>query len=167
MAITVGTNCYVSLADADLFFSTHMGGGEWSASSVQAREAALVTATGIIDNDYQFIGVTISASQTLAWPRSGATYLDPQTNRLTTPNDQETPRRVVLATLELALHLIRNSDALYDGDQTFEKIKIGPIEIQDNVSNYNKVTGNTPTTRKLLSPLLVGNVNRNIWWRAN
>jgi hypothetical protein len=121
----------------------------------------------MIDEEYQFIGVTVSDPQPLAWPRDGAQYTDPKTGRLTDANDAVAPPRVVLAVQTLAEHLLRNPTLLSEGEQTFEKIKIGPIELQDSLSDFKDIPRFPPTLRKILGPLLVsGGTDRTVW-RAN
>jgi hypothetical protein len=166
MALVVGTNSYVSRTDTDTYFSDILN-SVWGSKSTAERDAALVTATGMIDNEYQFIGVSVSASQPLAWPRTGAAYAEPKTGRLTTTNDDEVPARVILAVQAQAEHLLRNPDLLSDGDQTFERIKVGPIEIEDKMSNYSKPPKFPNSVRTLLDPLLVKGSASNTWWRAN
>lgn len=67
MAITVGTDSYLSVADADTYW-TNKNNSVWSAASTAEKEAALREATQYIDSAYSFIGQQIT-SNVLAFPR--------------------------------------------------------------------------------------------------
>lgn len=175
MAITVGTNSYVSVADTDTYFTLNNLGATWPTATTGDKEKALVTATAMIDNNYQFIGVSVSASQALAWPRDGAEYMDPRTGRLTATNDtvmgagagSTVPARVVRATQELAELVLVNGGDLSESEQTFERIKIGPIELEDSSASANKESLISPLISNLLAPLINPRSSSRAWWRAN
>jgi hypothetical protein len=167
MTLIVGINSYVSVEDTDTYFELNNLGAVWPTADSSDKEKALVTATAMIDNDYQFIGVSVSDSQTLAWPRQGAVYLDPRTGRLTETNIAVIPPRVVMAVQELAEHLLVNGGNTSQSEQTFERIKIGPIELEDSSANSNQTSKEFSVIRKLLKPLLSTRASSNTWWRAN
>lgn len=167
MALTIGTNCYVSRSAADSYFSDRIQSSSWSTASDTTKDAALITASSMIDNEYQFIGQAISASQGLAWPRGGAWYHEPKTGRQVDTNWQPVPWRVAVAVQELAEHLIRNTLLLADGEQTFERIKVGSIELEDKSPDYKSQPRFPANVRSLLTPLLIIGSTSNTWWRAN
>ena len=51
--------------------------------------------------------------------------------------------------------------------QTFEKIKIGSIAIEDNSSDYVPPPLVPTTAKKFIKPLLVSAQTGGIWWRVN
>ena len=70
MAVTVGTNVYLSVAGADSYWSAR-NNSSWAAASTAAKEKALLEATQYIDGAYTFLGTLTSFTQSLAFPRSG------------------------------------------------------------------------------------------------
>ena len=62
MAITVGTNSWITLADADIYFSSHIGSAPWDALSDSEKEKYLITAYRWIYYDSAF-NVPASSSE--------------------------------------------------------------------------------------------------------
>lgn len=54
MAIAVGTNSWVTLAEADTYFSTHIGSAPWDALNDTDKEKYLITAYNWIYYDSSF-----------------------------------------------------------------------------------------------------------------
>jgi hypothetical protein len=154
MAITVGTDCYLTLVEADAYFAKRLDTDAWDALADADKEIALKAATHIIDNKYSFLGQSVSPSQALAWPREGVVYLDPRTSYLTTVGNTVYPTRLLSATCEQALHMILNPGLMSTTEQTFERIKVGPIELEDNSADYKPVPVVPSWTKELLDPLL-------------
>jgi hypothetical protein len=166
MALTVGLNCYLSLAQADAYFNDRIDSDNWDTSTPADKGAALVTATRIIDNEFRFIGQALSSSQSLAWPRAQVAYFDPRLNTVVTINSSEYPQRVRDATCEQAYHLLLNENLLDVSQQTFERIKVGPIEIEDSSSDYKAAPRINPSVNTILKPLLLRVSTSNSWsWR--
>jgi hypothetical protein len=67
MTIVVGTDTYLSLTDANTYWSNR-NNADWSAASTAAKEAALREATQYVDGAFNFIGDQI-ITNVLAWPR--------------------------------------------------------------------------------------------------
>lgn len=77
MALTVGTDSYISLADAETYATEHFIGDDkttWDAASDADKEAALRQATQYVDAKFRdrFLGHIQSTSQALEWPRAAA-----------------------------------------------------------------------------------------------
>lgn len=159
-------NSYVTTEEADDYFETRLDSGEWFNADEDDREAALSTASMIVDQN-QFIGVAVSSTQNLAWPRKGVTFFDPKLSMNIRVEENEVPFRVKQAVFETALHLLENEFLLRSGEQTFEKIKVGPIEIADSSSNFNKPSPTPNLALTILRPLLTQRRSSNSWWRAN
>jgi len=136
MTLTVNTNSYVSVADADTYFVTRIDSANWTAASTALQESALVTATALVD-DHAWIGSAVSSSQALAWPRNNAIYNDTRLGINVTFGNNVIPSQVKEAVYEQALHLVDNEDVLQGQGQTFESISIGSIAISDSDSSPN------------------------------
>lgn len=67
MTVTVGTDVYLSVADADSYWSAK-NNATWAAASNADKEKALREATQYIDGAFSFIG-TQKPDNVLAWPR--------------------------------------------------------------------------------------------------
>jgi hypothetical protein len=166
MALEERVNSYVSYDEAEEYFETRIDSAAWHNADDEDRESALVTATLIIDEN-QFIGVAVSSEQSLAWPRSGATYFDPKYGAYLTPSEEEIPQRIKLGTLELAYQLLSNENLLDQKTQTFEKISIGSITIEDTNNDVTRTSITPALTRKFIRPLLTVGSSSRAWWRAN
>lgn len=69
MTLVVGTDTYLSVANADTYWSNR-NNSVWSAATNAEKEAALREATLYIDGAFNFIGYQI-ITNVLAWPRDG------------------------------------------------------------------------------------------------
>lgn len=67
MTVTVGTDVYISVANADTYWS-NKNNSTWSAASTANKEKALREATQFIDGAFSFIG-TQNPDNVLAFPR--------------------------------------------------------------------------------------------------
>lgn len=165
MALTLNVNSYVTVNEAEDYFDTRIDAGAWHSADADDKESALVTATLILDEN-QFIGAAVSSTQSLAWPRENAEYFDTKLNLWVEIQSTEVPSRIKLAVYEMAFHLLANQDLLNNTAQTFERIKVGSIELEDNANNYVPPPFMSDIARKFIKPLLLNNNNKS-WWRAN
>jgi hypothetical protein len=166
MAVVKGNNCYVSLDEAESYFAERIDTDAWDTATAPDKEKALITATMLIDDKFIFIGAVSLATQPLSWPRMGVAYRDPQRGTYEQPDSQTVPYRVSRSVLEQALHLLLNEGILDTQPQTFEKIRIGSIQLEDSASDYKPAELVAPIVNTLLLPLLVSN-GSSMWWRAN
>ena len=160
MALTKGVNTYATLAEAGDYFVTRLDAAAWSSASPEQQEAALVTATNMLDT-LVFNGRTSGASQPLMWPRT-LRYLNPYSNRFEEVVPTEIPRRLTVATLEMAHHLL-NNDGLTDDTGRVSKVVIGELEV-DGLSQpalFPKVVMDN------ISLFLKPGSTSLKWWRAN
>lgn len=67
MAVTLGTDVYITVVAADTYWSNR-NDSVWSAGSTANKEKALREATQYIDGAFNFIG-TQKTDNVLAWPR--------------------------------------------------------------------------------------------------
>jgi hypothetical protein len=159
MALTKGVNSYVTLKEANSYFLDRIDVAAWTSANDTQKSQALVTATSMLDN-LSWIGVAVSDSQTLAFPRLGS-YFDPRLGRTVELNSAVIPSRISTATYELAYHLL-NNDGLLDDTGLVKNISIGEVNLT-NVLSANKIPS---FIRDLIAPLRV-NSGANLWWRAN
>lgn len=156
MALTT-ENSYVTLDEANAYFADSSNAAEWQALSNDGKEDALVSSTRVLDKE-SWVGVAVSTSQSLAFPRSGS-YYDPKYGQVVYFDEEDTPSRVKEATFEMALHLLKNPDSL-NSASTVKELKVGSIELK-GLSTLQTVPS---TASKLIRPVL--NNTSNIPWRA-
>ena len=135
MAITVGENTYISVADADDYFQYRLHSDAWTGAANDEKEAALAQATRLLDALYDFEGSPADDDQALAWPRINA--YDCENKPL--PSDT-VPRCVLYATCEEALHLLKgdqiSAPALPGQGFTKAKLDVLEIEVADPSEGY-------------------------------
>jgi len=165
MALIVGVNSYISVADATTILADRFGLSDWDAADPVTKAQALVTATSAID-ERRWLGFAVSASQPLGWPRTSAKFVDPKLNLIVNPANDEIPERVKLATTLQALHFIQFPAAYASEESIAESITVGPISISD--SNSRTKTVKFPyKVVDLLKPLTVRGNSGYTWWMAN
>jgi hypothetical protein len=162
MALVKGTNSYATVAEADAYFSDSFNKIAWTAASSTSKAQALVTATSIID-EYQFTGMAVSDTQTLAFPRYGS-YFDPKVGAEVVFDEVEVPTRIINAVYELAHHLLLSPGSL-DTTSSVKSLSVGSISLTD-IRSPERVPS---TVTRLINPLLTnaGGGAMNAWWRAN
>jgi len=125
MALVVGTNSYINVADADTYFGDLIHAELWTAASEETQAKALVTATKMLDRRY-WAGTKYSDAQALDWPRSGLT--DPEGNEVA---EDAVPQFVLDATCELALALIEDPSIQAPDDAgNIKSIKTGTVGVE-------------------------------------
>lgn len=157
MAVVVGTNSYVSVAEAEAYFSTRLDTAAWDDAGSELREEALVTAAATMEQ-YSWVGRISDPEQALAWPRVGS-YFDPRAGYVV-PLDG-VPKRVTLAQMELAYHFL-NNDGVLDTAGSVKDVKVGPIEVK----GIGSISSTSEIAYQYISPLLAAGGSRT-WWRAN
>ena len=141
MALTKGTNSYVTVDEADNYFEDRIEASAWNDASDAVSEQALVTATLLLDA-LTWEGESATATSTLAWPRSGS-FTGKSRNRVfsfsssyTFPGSNEIESDLNLdiqllrrATYELALHFLDNSGVLNDAVEGRD-ISVGSVSLR-------------------------------------
>lgn len=159
MALAKGVNSYVDVAEADAYFNDRLDVAAWTNAEEPQKAQALVSATAILD-EMSWVGVTVSASQKLAFPRSGQ-YFDPRHGSYVYFDPLGYPDRLSAATFEAAYHLLNNSGLLDDVGKV-DTLSIGAISL-----NAIKAPGKLPAaSRRLVAPMLI-NGGSSMWWRNN
>lgn len=158
MALTKGTNAYVTVAEAAAYMADKLDTAAWVDATPEAQAQAIVTATRILD-DLSWTGLTISEAQPLAFPRQGE-YFDPRLGKsISLPTT--VPNRITQACIELAYHLL-NNDGLLDDTGSVKNIGLDVINLT-NVLNANVLPA---SVKRMIKPLQV-NQGGSLWWRAN
>ncbi len=107
MTLTVGTDTYLTIADADQYWSDR-NNSDWSAASVGDKEKALRQATQYLDGAYSFIGTHPLDTQVLAWPRNSA-YVVSGNLKGVLYGSSVLPPQLTSACAELALEALSES----------------------------------------------------------
>jgi hypothetical protein len=156
MALTKGDNSYVTVAEADAYFNDRLDVAAWSEETDELQKArALITATSILDN-LEWTGAAVSVDQSLAFPRSGC-YFDPRAGAHLKMSP--VPKRIEVATFELAYHLL-NNDGLLDDTGSVESLQVGPISLK-SIESANKIPS---SAKRQINPLLL-NGGARTWYR--
>lgn len=122
-------NSYVSVADADDYFSRHTSQVAWATIGFETKESVLIMATRILDTRVMWFGYKATDDQNLRWPRS---FLYDQDGK--TVDSDTIPSWLTAATCELALYLNdNNGTATPDGGVS--RVKVGPIDLDLTTSN--------------------------------
>ena len=122
---SITANSYVSIADADVFFSQSVSNAAWPTSEPK-KEAALVEATRILDSQFDWIGQIANPVQALRWPRLDAYDMDGRMIASTV-----IPKLIKEATCNLAYFLIQNG-GLNQTQSDLKGLKLGPIDLKFN-----------------------------------
>jgi len=149
MALTVGTDSYVSLDNADAYATAHFTGtlsATWSGADDTTKEAALREATQYLDGKFDWIGSHPGGvSQVLGWPRNNA--VDHEGRHVT-----GIPQRVADATVELAgLAISGRLVPASDRGGEIKRAKVGPLEVE--YSDQAPVTRSFRFVRQILKGL--------------
>jgi hypothetical protein len=160
MALVKGVNSYADKTEAGAYFDNKLDVAAWIDASDIQKDQALCTATSLLD-EFEWIGIAASVTQSLAFPRKDAEYFDPKFGVPVTLTVDTVPQRIVNATFELAYHLL-NNDGLMDDSGRVKTLNIGEIALNTIIAP-NKLS---KTVRVLIAPLLRGG-GKNTWWRAN
>ena len=156
MALIKDTNSYATVAEADAYFADRLGADVWLTLTPEKKSQALIAATLHVDG-LRWKGSAISASQSLAFPRSGY-YLDTVVGDAVAMDP--VPPRIIKGTFEMALHLI-NNEGVQEASSTLKSLKVGPIELTD----MRDVQKTSPIANNLFRDML--DSRRRTWWRAN
>lgn len=125
----LSANSYISVEDADAFFTTHLDGAEWwTPLPVATKQAALVQATTRIDNE-NFSGVKTEELQSLMFPRKWVVNRD----RVNYIDSTSIPKQLIEAACEVALNYLKikaGENTVDENDlETLSSYKIGPIDV--------------------------------------
>jgi hypothetical protein len=161
MALAVGTNSYVSQADADSHFGDRLDVAAWTNATDLMKQQALITASMILD-EQSWLGTALTDTQAMAFPRSFAYYDQKYGDFIIVDGITIVyPDRLLKGTMELAYHFLNNS-GVNDTTGTSKNMTVGSVSLEQI-----RVAPVIPlNVRNIIKPLLVNN-GSNAWWRAN
>ena len=145
MALTVGTDTYISQAEADAYHVS-MGNTGWPTTStaevIALKEASLRKATAFLDSigRGKWKGRKATADQSLAWPRTGV--IDEEGYEV---SESDIPTAVAVATCEAALRFYVGDDLLADtsnnvaSESVSGAVSISYFEGKDPTPTYNRI----------------------------
>ena len=113
---------YASVLQADEYFQFIVGGQSWLTQSIDAKEAALVQASQLLDSNFDWFGEIATQTQELRWPRTQVRGTD---------NIDLTgiiPKELRNATMDLANHLLK-SGGINLTPNNLDSLKVGPITL--------------------------------------
>lgn len=129
----VDANSYLSVAEADDYFSTRFQSSDTKWADLNDKEALLVTATGILET-FKFGATRTTKEQALSWPRTGLYDHD----GYTIANDS-IPQKLKAAVCEVALWYFTEEDrAATDAEiDQLESSKVGPLDYKFKATAAN------------------------------
>lgn len=156
----VASNSYATAAEGDSYHAAHLYGTVWTGATTANKEAALIWATRLLDEQVDWKGYVETLTQALRWPRQmvlerdGRRYFDNTT----------IPTFLKHATAELARHLLAGDRtkersiglASVDADTVsvvFDKHDVKPIlppSVKSIIEPYGDVRGPGSNTAKLV-----------------
>jgi len=118
-------NSYASVVEANAYHTTHLYAAKWTAASDATKETALIMATRLLDNMYEWDQWRTDDVQALEWPRTGIVARNQREFLL---ND-EIPIELKNATAELARLLIEKNLPATNlaSAQGIESFTAGPV----------------------------------------
>lgn len=122
-------NSYVTLAEADYYFETHLQFEYWDELDDEKKKAALVAATRQLDTNL-FLGRRVEEQQALAWPRL---YIyDYDAFQVT-----GVPVKVKNAQCEIAIWNLTEEDRIAGQFEleNMDSVDIGPLKFSVNKEN--------------------------------
>lgn len=151
MTITVGTDTYLSVSEADIYWNAR-NNASWSAATIAEKERCLLEATQYIDGHYDFIGVLNDLNQPLAWPRAGAVIHSGAMAGKYFDSD-EIPQAIKNACAELALECLTER-LVPTTKESLSKVKVDVIEV--TYSDFEPSDKSFAFVRCLLKGLTIG-----------
>lgn len=125
--LTVGTDSYVSLDEADAYFSARNAPDAWMAATAAQKEEALRYATRFIDSSFEFLGYLQDTDQALKWPRYSIYDDDGRVY-------EGTPVEVKEATFELGRSHLNdaplNQPAISKAPPGIASVTAGPVSVE-------------------------------------
>lgn len=135
MAAIVGTNSYVDVVAADVYFSDKFGFGLW-VDGVD-KDGALISAAQVLDHSCNWYGYPCVADQPLSFPR--------------TPDCPVVPDSVMYAQCEIAYLIVSTGSTTQDGGDALTELKAGSVTLKFKATSISNPLGSA-LIAALLSP---------------
>lgn len=133
MTATVGTNSYVTEAEATAYFADKYGYTSWVAET--NKDGALVSACQQLDNTCQWYGDKVASSQVLEFPRY--------------PDAYPVPQGVKDAQCEIAYNIVATGSTTTEADNPLSELKAGSVSFKFEVKSASNPIVNDLTNRLL------------------
>lgn len=117
-------NSYCTRAEADDYHDTHLYADTWRATEAWKKDAALIWASRLLDEQVAWQGTKVSASQSLRWPRSGVSDADGYAF-----SSDAIPAWLANATAELARYLL-TEDRTEERSYGLKSVKADVVEVE-------------------------------------
>lgn len=135
-SVVANADSYLSVADADSYFTEHGSPSEWTGATTGEKEAALKYATIWLDSNFQWYSEVYSTSQVLEWPRKA--FYDSDGRAVGGENNM--PQALLDATAETALEWLKES--FTSAASAIRRERIGSAEVEyATTSGQKKVIG--------------------------
>lgn len=121
----VSANSYATQAQADTYHEGRLFATAWTNAVTGNKDAALVWATRLLDNHFDWTAGKFTLTQALRWPRFGALDRD---GHLIDANGL--PVSLIEATAELARILIGSDRTLEAGTEGLKSLKVDVIKLE-------------------------------------
>jgi hypothetical protein len=138
-------NSYSTRAEADTYHDAHLFSDTWKSAEAWKKDAALIWATRLLDEQVTWYGAKQSVDQALQWPRigvltkAGDAYFD---------ND-EIPKFLKDATAELARYLI-SEDRTAERGYGIKKVKADVVEVEFDSFDTKPIL--PPSVKSIVGP---------------
>ena len=162
MALSKGVNSYLTVAEANDYFTNRIDVDSWDAANDAKKEKALITAS-LQFNNLNWVGTLSDDDQDLAFPRDGS-YYDPMAGKQIVLDPLVVPNRILLAVCEQAYYYINNT-SLLDASLGPTEITVDGITLKGLRASGQSRT--SPIARAYYEPLEVVSRSSNSWFRAN
>lgn len=118
------SNSYTTRAQGDSYHEARLFVTDWTGAADIDKDAALVWATRLLDNHFDWQGGKFTLTQALRWPRFGALDRDGELI-----DSAELPTSLIEAVSELARLLILGDRSIESGTEGLSKLKVDVIEL--------------------------------------
>lgn len=117
----VSANSYIDEAAAEIYFETVINSDAWDNATSPNREAALITASRLLDQNVNYFGYIAEDTQAMRWPRT-LTYNQDGVEYL----DTIIPEKLKNIVCDLALSILENGGYTASTNQ-FKQMNIGSL----------------------------------------
>lgn len=127
MTLTVGTDVFAAIADADAYW-VKRGNDDWVDADLEDKEIWSVKATDFLVRGFRYRGTKETSTQGLPWPRVGAE--DDDGYALEGTPDQLKAAQFIVADLlrqDEAGTISIDLEGIVTGDAAVKMVKVGPI----------------------------------------
>ena len=139
-------NSYATIADGNSYHASHLFASTWHQANDSTKEKALMWATRLIDDYFEFTGEKSHKDNALKWPRNGA-----YDNEGWLIDNNEIPTSLKNATAEWARAMITEDRTAFleTDDRGYKRIKAGSLELEVDVNDRKGVV--PPIIKRMIS----------------